>query len=61
MRWAGAEEQAILCEERMGIRLLPLSPTWREVTQAFNDAKEATGHNMVGPVESAGNTIAGRD
>ena len=41
-KWARAEEEAILREERMGVRLRLLSPDWREVLGTFRDEKEGT-------------------
>mgnify|MGYP002804681371 CR=1 FL=1 len=39
-KWNGAEEEAITQEERLGIRLIPRSQVWGEVTWAFREAKE---------------------
>ena len=39
-RWNGAEEEAIIQEERLRIRLRPLSQTCREVAWAFREVKE---------------------
>ena len=34
-QWCRAEEELIIKEERMGVRLQPLSQLWREVVEAF--------------------------
>ena len=39
-KWAKAEQEAIIREERTGVRTQLLSPTWREVVGAFRDMKE---------------------
>ena len=39
-KWYRAEEELILREERMGIRLKLLSPGWKEVSEAFMGAVE---------------------
>ena len=39
-KWFRAEEELILREERMGIRLKILSPRWKEVAEAFAEAVE---------------------
>ena len=40
MKWNRAEEELILQEERMGVRLKLLSPRWREVSESFAAAVE---------------------
>ena len=45
--WSRAEEEAIVQEEIMGVRRQPLSPMWREVTQALSEAAEGRDHTAI--------------
>ena len=52
-KWARAEEEAIIREERTGVRTQLLSPTWREVSGGFqrHERRENTTGDRSGKLE----------